>query len=93
MGEKSTNITAHALAQRFSWLKSFDEAELSEIAMCATDERLEPGEEYFDVSHPERGVIKVEGDARPAIPEGACIVSRKQTSARAWNKLIGRPGR
>jgi hypothetical protein len=85
VGEKSANITAKQLAARFKWLQRFDDPELDEIAMCSTDERLEEGQEYFDISHPERGIIR--GETGGQVPAGACYVARKLLSPRAWSKL------
>jgi hypothetical protein len=74
------------LRSRFKWLESFSDVELREISLCSEDEELEPGQEYFDVSHPERGVITAnKGDRSPA---GSCYVSRSSVSSQLWKKLV-----
>ena len=77
---------AERLRRRFAWLEQFNDEELREISMCLEDQAQREGEQYFDLSHPEQGVIT--GRAGQSIPEGACLVPRSTLSEELWNKLI-----
>lgn len=78
--------TAERLKQRFRWLQSFTDEELTKISMCEADEPLQQGQEYFDLSSPERGPIP--GDAGQRVPEGSCYVPRSSINSELWRKLI-----
>lgn len=77
---------AERLKHRFDWLQQFSDEELREISMCLEEKVQREGEHYFDLSHPEQGVIV--GQAGQPIPEGACFVARSTISQGLWNKLV-----
>ncbi len=80
--------TADKLKERFGWLNSFSDEELREISYCNTDETMRSGESYFDISHPEQGII--EGHAGMPIPENCCYVPKSEIPRHLWDKLVGR---
>ncbi len=84
VGLKDT-LTAAEFARRFKWLERFDDTELSEITICEAGEPLDPGDQYFDISRPERGIITAGSADR--VGEGTCLVSRRRVSDGAWKKL------
>jgi hypothetical protein len=77
---------AEMLRSRFTWLQSIDDSTLAEISSCNVGEQLQPGETYFDVSHPERGII--EGGTADRVPDEACFVAKSTTRPDAWDKLV-----
>jgi hypothetical protein len=48
--------------------------------------RFEPGEEYFDLDHPERGSFVATGDEGQ--PSDYTYAVRSETSERAWAQLV-----
>ncbi|MBI4494903.1 MAG: hypothetical protein HY690_19180 [Chloroflexi bacterium] len=86
MQRNARTKTAEKLRQRFQWLQSFTDEELHQISMCAIDEPLRAGEEYFDLSHPEQDLIP--GRSGERVPEGACYVARSTLPEQVWRKLL-----
>ena len=80
-----TPRTLADLRQRFAWLERFSDEELRRIAIRGAGEPAHTGEEYIDISHPERGVVRGE-DVR-TIPEGASFVGRQNLGDALWEKL------
>ncbi len=80
--------TADKLKERFQWLESFSDDELREISFCRPGEALSGDEIYFDISHPERGVIQ--GEEGTVSPEESCYVPRSSISRHLWEKLTNR---
>ncbi|MBI4497650.1 MAG: hypothetical protein HY689_07125 [Chloroflexi bacterium] len=78
--------TAWDLRLRFDWLQAFNDDELRRISLCREDTELQPGEHYFDISHPEQGIIRVE-QAQPAT-QGACLVAKSDVPDELWHKLL-----
>ena len=81
-----TEAKVRDLRQRFRWLEQFTDEELRDISFCNEGKPLVAGREYFDISHPERGVI-VAGPNEKAC-EGTCLVARDDVSPHAWRKLL-----
>lgn len=79
-------LTAERLKHRFAWLQRFSDEELRLIAVCDEEVPLEPGELYFDLSNPEKGVIL--GQAGAKSPPGSCYVARSRVRPETWEKLI-----
>jgi len=78
--------TAEKLKERFEWLQSFTDDELREITYCIEGQPMKGDEQYFDISHPEQGVISgIEGQG---IPEGSCYVPQSEIPRRLWEKLV-----
>ncbi|MDA8216850.1 MAG: hypothetical protein M0Z94_04450 [Dehalococcoidales bacterium] len=82
---KKGEETGTMLRRRFDWLRSFSDDELRRIAICETGDSLDSDEQYFDLSHPEEGVMS--GRHGHAVPEGACYVPRSEVSRETWQKL------
>ncbi len=78
--------TADKLRERYKWLQSFSDEELSEICYCTPDEIMRGDEVYFDISQPERGIIQGEEGMR--VPEGSCYVPRSEVRRDLWDKLV-----
>ena len=86
LGPAVRRETADKLKDRFDWLRTFSDDELREINYCTPDETMRGDETYFDISHPESGVIK--GEEGEPIPEDSCYVPRSEVRRELWNKLI-----
>jgi hypothetical protein len=82
----TARLTAEDLRRRFEWLNSFTDDELREISLCKLDVTLQPGESYFDISHPERGVIP--GEAGRELHEDCCVLAKSEVPDRIWSKLV-----
>ena len=78
--------TAEKLKERFRWLQSFTDDELREITYCIEGDSMSGEEQYFDISHPEQGVIR--GSEGQGIPEGSCYVPRSEVPRHLWDKLV-----
>ncbi len=76
------------LRERYQWLQALSDHELREVSFClmAPKGQLKEGEKYFDVSHPERGIIV--GRAGEVVPEGSCYVPRGEVPQDVWNRII-----
>ncbi len=79
--------TADKLKERYEWLQSFSDDELREISYCRTGEPMNGEEIYFDISHPELGVIR--GESGALIPEDSCYVPKSEIPQHLWDKLVG----
>ncbi len=79
--------TANKLRERYDWLQSFSDDELREITYCSVGESMSGEESYFDISHPERGVIQ--GEPGEQIPEDSCYVPKSEIRQDLWDKLVG----
>lgn len=79
--------TADKLKERYSWLQSFSDDELRDISYCAAEETMKGDEIYFDISQPERGIIR--GQEGQPIPEGSCYVPKSEVPLNLWDKLVG----
>lgn len=77
--------SAEMLRRRFAWLRSLSDDELRRISFCEEGDHLHSEEEYFDLSHPERGVFQ--GKDEETVPEGACFVGRHDVSPETWRDL------
>lgn len=77
---------AHKLKARFRWLNRFTDDELRDISFCDEGEPLNADEQYFDLSHPEKGVVS--GQAGQIVPEGSCYVTKRNVRPNVWQKLI-----
>ena len=77
---------AGKLRRRFSWLSQFTDDELMKISFCEAKEPIQPASAYFDLSHPERGVIPARQNMQ--VPEGSCYVPKEQVTAEIWDKLV-----
>src|SRR4051812_48172976 len=64
------------LRARFQWLSRFNDDDLREITIRAEGDELEPGKEYFDLSHPEDGVIVAPHGKR--VPHKGAYVPRDE---------------
>lgn len=84
-GGGGRSLSAQEYRKRFAWLNSFSDEELMKISFCGEDEQLKEGERYFDLSHPERGVIVATTNQRS--PSGSCYVASSQVSDGLWRKL------
>jgi hypothetical protein len=78
--------TAEKLKERYEWLQQFSDDELREITYCKVGEPMVADELYFDISHPERGVIQ--GASGEQIPEGSCYVPKSEIQQDLWDKLV-----
>ncbi|MGE5619788.1 MAG: hypothetical protein ACM3US_11085 [Sphingomonadaceae bacterium] len=85
-GPVARRKTAEKLKERFEWLQSFSDDELRDINYCTTGEPMRDDELYFDISHPERGIIQ--GQSGERIPEGSCYVPKSEISQGLWDKLV-----
>jgi hypothetical protein len=83
--QEGTNQKKQQLRERFEWLRDLSDDELAEVSMCEEEGTLSADEEYFDVSHPERGVIR--GGEQRTVPQGSCYISKFRISNQAWNRL------
>lgn len=82
---------ASELRRRFQWLERFTDDELREITIRAEGDELEPGNEYFDLSHPEAGIITAPTGKR--VPHKSAYVPRNDVPEALWEKLLaGRIG-
>ncbi len=86
-GPATRRGTADALKNRFQWLQNFSDDELREITYCSTGESTNSGEMYFDISHPEQGIIQ--GEPGGQIPEESCYVPKSEIPQHLWDKLVG----
>ncbi len=86
-GRAGTRETAERLKNRFRWLQSFSDDELTQISYCTPGEIMSGDEQYFDISHPERGVIQ--GEEGAPIPPDSCFVPKSEISHPLWDKLTG----
>ena len=82
--------TAHGedikkLKQRFDWLESFSDNELGEVIFLRDGESMSPQEEYFDISNPERGIFRGNGQKAD---EGSRYVPKSQLPEQVWHKLV-----
>lgn len=77
------------LRERFQWLTQFNDEELEKISFCENGAPMLPGEDYFDISHPERGAFV--GRTGEVIPEGACILRKGAMPPVVWSKLQNFP--
>lgn len=78
--------TIERLKRRFAWLQSFDDETIGEISLCTEGEELAVGQFYFDISHPERGIIR--GTKGGKVPDGSCYLERSKVRPRVWARLI-----
>lgn len=86
--EEERKQMARRLRERYQWLNSFSDDELSKVSMCKLEEGdMQEAELYFDLSHPERGHFK--GQPGKTVPQGSCFVAQSQVDNKLWNKLIG----
>ncbi len=85
-GPVTRRETAEKLKDRFEWLQSFSDDELREISYCTPEETMREDEVYFDISHPEVGLIQ--GKSGEPIPEGSCYVPRSEIRRDLWEKLV-----
>ncbi len=88
VGRVTGRETADKLKNRFEWLLSFTDDELSQISFCLPGATMTESEQYFDISNPEKGVIQGEEGAQ--VPEGSCYVPRSEIRRDLWEKLISR---
>ncbi len=86
-GPTTRRETADTLKERYQWLQDFSDDELREISYCGVGESMNPGEMYFDISHPERGIIR--GEPGEQIPEDGCYVPKSEIPQQLWDKLVG----
>ena len=75
---------ATRLRERFAWLNSFEDNELGELVFLSEGETMRPGEEYFDISNPERGIFGGNGERAD---EDSRYVPRSEIPGGAWEKL------
>jgi hypothetical protein len=73
------------LRDRFQWLNQFSDEELEQISLCEAGAPMVPGDDYFDISHPERGAFT--GRTGEVVPEGSCLLRKGAMSPTIWNKL------
>ncbi len=85
--ELSPRRKAAELRARFQWLETFTDEELREITIRAEGDELAPGNEYFDLSHPEDGMIVAPKGKR--VPHKGAYVARDDVPQAIWDKLIG----
>ncbi len=78
--------TAYKLKTRYRWLNKFTDDELRDITACYEGEQMKAGEQYFDLSHPEKGIMT--GQPGQTVPEGSCFVAEGDVRPNAWQKLI-----
>lgn len=79
------------LRRRFQWLEQFSDDELRELTIRAEGDELEPGKEYFDLSHPEAGIITAPAGRR--VPHKSAYIRRDELPEHLWEKLLaGRIG-
>ncbi|HET8628171.1 MAG TPA: hypothetical protein VFL91_12160 [Thermomicrobiales bacterium] len=72
----------HRLPALAAWM---DDDQLKELTIWQ-ESRLRPGEEYFDLDHPERGpFVATHGDGPPS---DHTYVARSQATTRAWDQLV-----
>lgn len=76
---------ASKLKQRFDWLRSFTDTELGEIVFLREGDSMHSGEEYFDISNPERGVFH-SSDGQMA-DESSRYVPKSEVPDNVWQKL------
>jgi len=86
-GQAIHRETAERLKERYEWLQQFSDNELHEITYCIVGEPMVGDELYFDLSHPEQGVIQ--GEEGVPVPEGSCYVPKSEIRQDLWDKLVG----
>lgn len=74
------------LRERYDWLQRFTDEELRDISFCEEGVTLRSGQQYFDLNHPERGVITARRGERAS--EGTCLIPRESVRDSAWQKLV-----
>lgn len=84
---RSQQRNAYSLRNRFDWLNQFTDDELRDIALCDEETPLREGAQYFDISHPEKGLVVAKSGDRA--PRGSCYVWREDVAKRTWDKLLG----
>ncbi len=84
-GRTTRGTDARKLKQRFDWLESFSDNELGEIVFLREGEPLRPGEEYFDISNPERGIFH--GQNGQKAEESSRYVPKSEVPDHVWHKL------
>lgn len=83
-----TRPAAEKLRSRYAWLNRFSDDELREISFCFEGHELDEEEEYFDISHPESGIVRGRSGAR--VPKDSCLVPRSRVTPAIWGKLTAR---
>ncbi|MCL4370882.1 MAG: hypothetical protein M1380_08230 [Chloroflexi bacterium] len=86
-GPTTRRETADKLKERYDWLQNFSDDELHQVTYCSSGETMSGEEVYFDISHPERGVIQ--GEPGGQIPEDCCYVPKSEVRQDLWDKLVG----
>ncbi|MBI4319722.1 MAG: hypothetical protein HY675_14635 [Chloroflexi bacterium] len=82
---------ASRLRERYQWLNSFTDDELTKVSTCKLEEGdVQQAEVYFDLSHPEWGHFR--GQPGVPVPDGSCFVAQTQIDKNLWNKLVGQFG-
>lgn len=84
-GRRPQSGEALKLRERFSWLSRFSDDEIREISFCQEGETLREGEQYFDISAPERGIVR--GKQGEATSRDSCLIARGAVSPIIWSKL------
>ena len=84
-GRRPATGEALKLRERYAWLSRFSDDELREISFCQEDDALRDGEQYFDISKPERGIIR--GRQGESAPRDSCLIARGAVSPIIWSKL------
>ena len=85
-GRAAQGEDVRKLKQRFDWLESFSDVELGEMVFLRDGESLRSGDEYFDISNPERGVFR--GEDGQKVDEGSRYVPKSQVPDVVWHKLV-----
>jgi len=84
-GRRPQSGEAIKLRERFAWLSRFSDDEIREISFCQEGDQLRDGEQYFDISTPEKGIIRAkQGEATP---RDSCLIARSAVSPIIWSKL------
>jgi hypothetical protein len=84
-GRKLAGGEALKLRERYAWLNRFSDEEIREISFCRVGDRLREGEQYFDISRPERGIIRGQGSEQ--VSHESCLIARSAVSPIIWSKL------
>lgn len=85
----ASETEARKLRERYSWLNRFTDDEIAKISFCYEGESLKQDDDYFDISNPEKGVVK--GRTGELVGPGSCLVSKSSVSPTTWSKLTQMP--
>lgn len=86
-GRPGHTTDAKRLKERFDWLESFSDDELTELRFLNEGDPMGSDDEYFDISNPETGILT--GTPGQRADEGSRYVAKSQIPSELWDQLVG----